>query len=41
MISVISFNIFCADGENGHSLYERAPRILAVLEEQKADLIGF
>ncbi|MBQ8175375.1 MAG: hypothetical protein IJ009_08255 [Clostridia bacterium] len=40
-ISVVSFNIRCANDPNGHSISERAPRLGSVMEPLGADLIGF
>ena len=40
-IKAISFNIRCADDENGNSVIERAPRLFAVTTPYDADVIGF
>lgn len=40
-IKVVSFNIRCANDVNGHSIEERAPRLKAILDRVKADVIGF
>lgn len=39
-IKVISFNIRCADDENGNSIKERAPRLAAIVGGYDADIIG-
>ncbi len=38
---IVTFNIRCADDKDGHSIDERAPRLLAALSPYDADLIGF
>ena len=40
-LNVISFNIRCANDENGHSIPERAPRLANVTSNYDADVIGF
>lgn len=40
-IKVVSFNIRCANDPEGHSIEERAPRLKAILDPIKADIIGF
>ena len=40
-LRLVSFNIHCCDGPDGHSVLERAPRLHTVLAPLKADLIGF
>ena len=40
-IKIISFNIACWDGEDGHSRVERAPRIIDVIKKRDPDIIGF
>ena len=40
-LKVVSFNIRCANDPEGHSIEERAPRLKAVLDTVKADIIGF
>ncbi len=40
-MKIITFNIRCADDENGHSVDERAPRLKSILEKYDADIIGF
>ncbi len=40
-LKVVSFNIRCANDENGHSIAERAPRLKAILDPLDADVIGF
>ena len=39
-IRVMSFNIRCCDDRDGHTVAERAPRILDVINEYDPDLIG-
>ena len=39
-IKVMSFNIRCCGDPDGHSVEERAPRILEVINEYDPDLIG-
>ncbi len=40
-LSVISFNIRCADDDGGNSIKERAPRLAEVTSKYDADVIGF
>ena len=40
-LKVVSFNIRCADDDDGHSIEERAPRLDKVIAPTDADLIGF
>ena len=40
-LKVISFNIRCANDENGHSIAERAPRLVKTTAPYDADVIGF
>ena len=40
-IKLISFNIRCCDDPNGHSIAERAPRLVESTKKYDADLIGF
>ena len=39
-LKIITFNIRCADDENGHSINERAPRLAEALLPYDADIIG-
>ena len=39
-LKVITFNICCSDGPEGHKLEECAPRVIDVLKTQDPDLIG-
>ncbi len=39
-MKIISFNIRCCDEENGHSIDERTPRLLRILNNRNADVIG-
>ena len=40
-LKVISFNIRYCDDKDGHSIKERAPRLLEVTKKYDADIIGF
>lgn len=40
-LKVISFNVRTCSDPNGHSMKERAPRILDILKEENADIMGF
>ena len=40
-IKVISFNIRCCHDKDGHSIPERAPRLLKSVKPYDADIIGF
>ena len=40
-IKVMSFNICCSDGPEGHKLEECAPRVTGVLAKYDPDIIGF
>ncbi len=40
-IKVLSFNICCGGNEVGHSLPERAPRVISILKKYQPDIIGF
>ena len=40
-IKIISFNIRCADDENGNSIAERAPRLAKIIGKYAPDVIGF
>jgi len=39
-LKVVSFNIFCADAPDGHSIPERASRLDKILKKINPDLIG-
>ena len=39
-LSIVSFNIRCCDDPDGHSVAERAPRILDIINCNDPDLIG-
>lgn len=39
-ISVMSFNVRCANDADGHSIAERAPRIGMIFDKYKPDVIG-
>jgi endonuclease/exonuclease/phosphatase family metal-dependent hydrolase len=39
-LKVISFNIRCTNDPDGHSIKERAPRVLSILKKYNPDLIG-
>ncbi len=38
---VMSYNLRCCDDANGHSVDERAPRVLGIIRDFSPDLIGF
>lgn len=40
-LNIVSFNIRCADDENGNSIEERAPRLSKIISDYDVDLIGF
>ena len=40
-IRVISFNIWCRDDKEGHSIAERSPRLYEAVAPYDADVIGF
>ena len=40
-MKIISFNLRYTDDPNGHSIHERAPRVLDILKDYQPDLIGF
>ena len=40
-LNIVSFNIRCADDENGNSIEERAPRLSKIISNYDVDLIGF
>ncbi len=40
-IKILSFNICCSGNREGHSLPERAPRVISVIDKYDPDLIGF
>lgn len=40
-VKVVSFNIRCANDPDGHSIAERAPRLLNILSDVNADFIGY
>lgn len=40
-LKVISFNVRTCGDPNGHSIKERAPRIMSILAEEDADIMGF
>ena len=37
----MSYNLRCADDPNGHSIAERAPRILDIIKDYDPDVMGF
>ncbi|MBE6778289.1 MAG: hypothetical protein E7541_02775 [Ruminococcaceae bacterium] len=39
-VSIVTFNIRCANDPDGHAIEERAPRLRAVLDACDADVIG-
>lgn len=40
-LKIVSFNIRCCDDNNGHSIPERAPRLIKILKELSPDIISF
>lgn len=40
-IKVVSYNIRCANDENGNSIKERAPRLQQVIDQYDPDIMGF
>jgi len=40
-LKIVSFNIRCADDEDGNSIKERAPRLSKIISNYNVDLIGF
>ena len=38
-LNIVSFNIRCADDENGNSIEERAPRLSKIISDYDVDLI--
>ena len=40
-LKIVSFNICCGGGPDGHSLPECAPRVIEVLRRRDPDIIGF
>lgn len=40
-LKVLSFNVRTCSDPDGHAISERGPRILKILEEEKADIMGF
>lgn len=40
-LKILSFNVRYRDDSNGHSIIERGPRILEILQTANADLMGF
>ncbi len=40
-MKIVTFNIRCANDPDGHSVTERAPRLLKIIEECDPDIIGF
>lgn len=38
---ILSYNLRCADDPNGHSIAERAPRVLDIIKDYDPDIMGF
>lgn len=40
-LKILSYNLRCCDDPNGHSIAERAPRVLDVIKDYDPDVMGF